>query len=359
MKIETIGTAKVIVHNPESFHNYFAWPTVARLQNGKIAVVCSGYRVGHICPFGKAVISYSEDEGETYTKPAPVIDTLLDDRDSGIVTFGDKGVLVTSFNINWNCYLKGGYEKWYHPYEQYVAAYVDMVTDEQVEKLSASRFSISQDGGMTFSREYKAPVMSPHGPTVLKDGTILWVGTNYQFKEDNVISAYRLHLDGTTEYLGRVADTWDGAQKLDFCEPHAIELDDGTILCQIRTHTPEYMTLYQTESKDGGRTWTKPHRVLETDRSAPAHLLKTSTGMLVSAYGYRGDPAGIRLMFSSDNGATWDRENILFETEGSADLGYPSTIELDDGTFLTVFYAHVEEDGPALILQQKWEIAQE
>ena len=65
MKIEQIGQAQVIIDNPDSKHDYFAWPSVARLQSGKIAVVASGFRCQHICPFGKAVIAYSEDEGET------------------------------------------------------------------------------------------------------------------------------------------------------------------------------------------------------------------------------------------------------------------------------------------------------
>ena len=87
MKIINIGDTKVIMSNPHSKHNYFAWPTVTRLQNGKIAVVASGYRLRHVCPFGKMVISYSENEGETYTSPAPIIDTPLDDRDGGILAF--------------------------------------------------------------------------------------------------------------------------------------------------------------------------------------------------------------------------------------------------------------------------------
>ena len=98
MKIIKIGEEKVIMSNPESKHNYFGWPSAVRLQNGKIAVVASGFRLRHVCPFGKTVISYSDDDGETYTMPAPVIDTVLDDRDGGIVPFGERNVIVTSFN---------------------------------------------------------------------------------------------------------------------------------------------------------------------------------------------------------------------------------------------------------------------
>lgn len=98
MRIIKSGDVKVIMSNQGSRHNYFGWPTAARLQNGKIAVAASGFRRRHVCPFGKAVISYSDDDGETYTLPAPVIDTVLDDRDGGILAFGDSGVIITSFN---------------------------------------------------------------------------------------------------------------------------------------------------------------------------------------------------------------------------------------------------------------------
>ena len=84
MKIIPSGDVRVIMQNPCSRHNYFGWPTAAKLQNGRIAVVASGFRCRHVCPFGKTVIAYSEDGGETYTLPAPVIDTVLDDRDGGI-----------------------------------------------------------------------------------------------------------------------------------------------------------------------------------------------------------------------------------------------------------------------------------
>ena len=42
---------------------YQAWPTIAQDENGVLYTAWSGLRSSHVCPFGKAVISYSEDEG--------------------------------------------------------------------------------------------------------------------------------------------------------------------------------------------------------------------------------------------------------------------------------------------------------
>ena len=74
MRIVITDPVKIIMRNPNSHHNYFGWPTVARLQNGKIAVVASGFRRRHVCPFGKTVISFSEDGGITWSEPKRAFD---------------------------------------------------------------------------------------------------------------------------------------------------------------------------------------------------------------------------------------------------------------------------------------------
>ena len=132
MKIIKIGEPQVIMSNPESKHSYFGWPTATRLQNGKIAVVASGFRERHICPFGKTVISYSENDGETYTMPAPVIDTVLDDRDTGLCPFGKSGLIVTSFNGAWVRDLRTMPDQCYtEEEEKYKQAYLDTVLPEE------------------------------------------------------------------------------------------------------------------------------------------------------------------------------------------------------------------------------------
>ena len=95
MGIELIGEKKIIMENPGERYNYFAWPSVERLRDGRIAVGASGFRRRHICPYGKAVIMFSEDEGESYSAPVPVIDTCLDDRDCGLAAFGENGLVVS------------------------------------------------------------------------------------------------------------------------------------------------------------------------------------------------------------------------------------------------------------------------
>ena len=156
--------------NTESHHAYFAWPTIAKLQNGRICVGASGYRVEHICPFGKGVLAFSDDNGETYSKPVPVFDTVLDDRDVCLTVFGESGLIATSFNNTLE------FQRENMPQTQECFDYINSVSAEDEAQALGISFRISHDHGETFGPIYKSPVSSPHGPTVLNDGTVLWVG---------------------------------------------------------------------------------------------------------------------------------------------------------------------------------------
>ena len=353
MKIKPIGEARVIMNNPYSRHNYFGWPTVAKLQNGKIAVAASGFRCRHICPFGKTVISYSENNGESYTPPAPVIDTVLDDRDGGILAFGESGVIVTSFN-NTTDFQRSNSE-----ITDYDKAYLDTVSAEAEAEALGVNFRISNDSGVTFGEIFKSPVTSPHGPLELQDGSLLWVGRTFspddsQMHGKDCIQAHKINTDGTTEFVGEIENIKFGNNTLLSCEPHAILLDDGKILVHIRVQNYGAFTVYQSESEDNGKTWTIPHPILPLNGGSPPHIMKHSSGMLICTYGYREKPYGIKAMFSNDNGESWDYGYDIYVNDFSSDLGYPSSVELDDGSILTVFYAHPGKNEPAVIMQQKW-----
>lgn len=368
MKIKKLGSATVIMSNPYGKANYFGWPSVARLQSGKIAVVASGYRYAHICPFGKAVISYSEDEGATYTVPAPIIDTPLDDRDAGILPFGKSNVIVTSFNnsVQFQRDCAGWFATPKTDYEKLITFFnkeLDIISSEEEKIYLGTEFRISNDCGITFGEIHKSPITSPHGPCVLHDGTLLWVGrifsANDTFTKKDVIQAYKINpYDGSMQLVGFIPSLDN--EQLNLCEPYAIELPSGKIICHIRVqgqmskNGKSVFTTYQSESIDSGKTWTKPHRILEPCGGAPAHLMLHSSGVLISTYGYREKPYGIKAMFSKDNGETWDTGYDIYVNGISDDLGYPCSIELKDSSILTVFYAHEQIDTPAVIMQQKW-----
>lgn len=92
-------------------------------------------------------------------------------------------------------------------------------------------------------------------------------------------------------------------------------------------------------SKDDGRTWEIESELTES-RKHPAHLLQLSDGRFLLTYGTRiKGQYGVAVKISSDKGHNWSEEKILFAQERPSDIGYPATVELEDGNLVTVYYA--------------------
>ncbi len=368
LKTEIMGEARIVMSNPNGKAKYFGWPSITRLQNGRLAVVASGFRYAHVCPFGKLVISYSEDNGETYTSPAILIDTPLDDRDGGIMTFGKSGVIVTSFNNELSFQRAINRSRGATDEKAMIESYLNTVTPEEEAKYLGAEFRISNDCGVTFGEILKSPITSPHGPTELSDKSILWVGRTFSsgdnfMGEADELRAYRVYPDGRMELLGVIPSVFLNGEKVLSCEPHAIETADGSIICHFRVEVyptggkERVFTTFQSISKDGGRSWSEPRQLLGRVGGAPAHLLHHSSGTLISVYGCRDNPYGVGAMFSTDNGETWDIGHSIYTSPSNdGDLGYPCTVELEDGSLLTVFYAHPYKDSSTAIMQQRWKM---
>ena len=57
------------------------------------------------------------------------------------------------------------------------------------------------------------------------------------------------------------------------------------------------------------------------------------------------------------NGAQAAVDNINKSGGIGGDLGYPSTVELADGSFLTVWYERMRESPKAVLRQARWKLA--
>jgi Neuraminidase (sialidase) len=138
-------------------------------------------------------------------------------------------------------------------------------------------------------------------------------------------------------------------------ELHAVEASDGTIIAQIRNHnTANKGETLQTESKDGGKTWSVPHPIGVW--GLPSHLLRLRDGRLLMTYGHRRQPFGNQARLSTDNGQTWSEAMIISGDGIGGDLGYPSTVELGDGTLLTVWYEKMKDLPHAVLRQATWKM---
>ena len=73
-------------------------------------------------------------------------------------------------------------------------------------------------------------------------------------------------------------------------------------------------------------------------------------------YGHRRAPFGNQARLSADQGRTWSEPMIISGDGASGDLGYPSTIEFDDGSLLTVWYEQMKVSPRAVLRQARWKI---
>ncbi len=199
--------------------------------------------------------------------------------------------------------------------------------------------------------------MAPHGPSLLQDGTLLSMGKETDKKEaDGRIMVYRSADGGITWQYDADPPLPEG--DLLFFEPHLIQLKSGKIVAHLRHHHHEggkqRLDLYQTESWDSGASWSPVHALGAC--GSPPHLLEHSSGALVCVYGRREEPYGESFMISYDEGATWAVDLPLDWGAPNSDLGYPSSVELADGSLLTVYYQKKAEGEPCSLLYTHWQL---
>ena len=140
-----------------------------------------------------------------------------------------------------------------------------------------------------------------------------------------------------------------------------MELPNGDILIVIRSWRTESqkLNLYITHSTDGGKSFPVPQPIPGL-YGAPGHLLLHSSGAIILSYGVRFSdekPIGSYARVSYDNGETWGEEFLVGRPAIIWDHGYPSTVELSDGSLYTVYYQKAEDtDEFNSVLGCRWEL---
>jgi hypothetical protein len=347
-KIEITET-KVISPQPEY---YCGWPTVARRQNGQLIVSWSGQRAGHICPFGAVQSMTSDDDGASWTWPRTLLDSAIDDRDSGVLETARGSLLVTTFtSLAYEAALpKVKPER----KAAWLAAHNRLPAEQRQAELGQWLVR-STDGGLTWSTRLPTIVNSPHGPIQLLDGRLLYAGKELWTGEKRVGVAVSEDDGQTWKWLAAIPARTGDAVK-DYHELHAVEADDGKLIVHIRNHNQANAgETLQSESTDRGKTWSEPRSIGVW--GLPSHLLRLrSDRRLLMTYGHRRPPFGNQARLSTDHGATWSEPFIISGDGPGGDLGYPSTVELADGTFLTVWYESMKGAPHAVLRQAKWHL---
>lgn len=338
----------------DTLFGYFGWPSVCRISEHGLLATASGFRTGHIDPFGKDVCFTSEDDGRTWSAPLIVNNSPVDDRDTGLTSLGNGRALMTWFSsdIRVSYADKSKVGRVTRRYRMDFTPVLSMWDDETVEKNVGFFTRIREASGEWGPRRY-APVSAPHGAIKLKNGSLLYLGNVGKraaeesagaFDKGEVAAAVSDDEGASWRLVGKVpcrrSDTegqnydWDGK----FCEPHVVELPNGELLGAIR-YEPDF-SIFLTRSADGGATWSKPEFLT---LGAPPSLVLHSSGTLVLSYGWRREKDfGQRIRFSADGGKSWSEEWILRDDGPDLDLGYPSSVELADGSICTVYYQKAE-----------------
>lgn len=334
---------------------FLGWPTLAR-REGKLLLVYSGGREDHVDPFGRVELMTSSDEGRTWSEPRTLVDTPIDDRDTSILVLRNGTVVVGYYaSLAYQGHLNAPERRMARIFGADLPAHLERwrraelaTTEAERQRLRGPWMIRSRDGGLTWDVPSRVPCFTPHGPTQLADGTLLYAGA-----DGRKAGVWLSRDEGGTW-------TWQSDIPVRAGEMHAIQAADGTIIVQVRDKVPgpggaaggASTGTLQTESADGGRTWTPAHDI--GVRGYPSHLLRRRDDSLVMTYGYRAKPHGVRARISRDHGRSWGPERVLTSDGATEDLGYPSTVELADGALLTVWYEVPAGSRFALLRQARW-----
>lgn len=197
----------------------------------------------------------------------------------------------------------------------------------------------SGDGGRTWSRNGSMGTtlegvctLIPFGDVIQLAGGSLGV-SGYAKKPSGGHGAYFYRSDDDGQTWSCVAEIADGIN-----ETALLALPDGRLLAAARTFADQYLRLYI--SADKGVTW-NAGGALTLGMQHPAHLLLLADSRLLLVFGIRNEGLyGVGARFSSDTGRTWSPPRILVDFQTATDGGYPSSVQLPDGTVVTAYYCN-------------------
>ena len=347
-----VASTSVISRQPQF---YAGWPTVVRRADGQLAVVWSGGREAHVCPFGRVDWIVSYDDGETWSWPRTLLDSATDDRDAGILETDKGTLLVTTFTSEaWEAVFKKNAKDWDPARRERWEAVRRRLSDEQRHAELGQWMIRSTDGGLSWSERYRVPVSTPHGPVQLADGRQMYAGVGL-WDTPRRVGVAESSDDGVTwTFLADIPPARETRAE-QYHELHMVESASGRLVAQIRNHNKQnHGETLQSHSDDGGKTWAVPYSIGVW--GYPSHLLRLKDDRLLMTYGYRRKPFGTLARLSDDDGRTWSEPLTISDDAPSGDLGYPSSVQLGDGSLLTVWYERMADTPSTVLRQAKWRL---
>ena len=311
---------------------HLAFPDVCQLRSKELLVV---YREGakHVDSSGRIMLVRGNTMGSglKFQDPEVVCDTDWDDRDPSVVELSNGTILINFFRLN----LETG-------------------------QIRLSVISSSDAGHSWGSMRTIAFPRFSEG--LACSDAIVELPTG-----DLVMAVYGKADDGQSgSYMIQSSDggvTWPIIRPLAvssapiFEEPSLALLPDGRLLAFLRSDNKGRGYVYHTISFDFGLTWSSPRKL--TVWGYPQDILVMHDERLLVTYGYRQLPAGIRMCVLGPGSSLSIEEEAILRADGDdgGELGYPSSVELDNGEVLTVYYFTDSNGGQPSIVATRYRLA--
>ena len=126
-------------------------------------------------------------------------------------------------------------------------------------------------------------------------------------------------------------------------EPSIVQLADGEIYMVLRSGSSRH---YESRSRDGGVTWTPPGPSPFIGHNTPTALWRLDNSSDIVAV-WNNSPINrfpLSVALSSDGGRTWTKPRILANSNGPQ-ISYPGLTQAADGTIVAVWQAQREDGG--------------
>ena len=183
-----------------------------------------------------------------------------------------------------------------------------------------------------------------------------WFTRAHPFVLDGRRLIVPLYSDGFSFSLMGISDDWGRTWRTSTpltgygnIQPSLVQRKDGSLYTLMRDNGPPPKRLLQSESRDGGETWSP---VTDSDLPNPgsgAEIIGLRDGhwALISNDTEEGRHS-LAVQISDDEGRTWKWKRHLERAEpGAARFHYPSLIEARDGTLHATYSHHLEKDAPS------------